>query len=272
MQDFFSHPAVQAGLVPFIVGLVIAELFHRIKLSGLCIIAGFAVTVYLVADFSFEPLTSTRKLVWLGLGTAALGLALSWITARWLSILLAIFAAISVIWVVQRILQQQETNTMLLWGAACALYLATLTYGLDQLNTKPLRAAHAAFGLGIGTGGCALIGASALLGQLGLAIGSAASAHLFIQLVSNQSVTSKCTFTLPIAIISGIIGCIAVLGAELPWYALPILAAIPLTVWLLPLPQQSNKWMHSLILAFPTFALASTAMYVTWRVAGDVPY
>ncbi|MFZ5502099.1 MAG: hypothetical protein ACOY3V_00935 [Pseudomonadota bacterium] len=272
MQEFFNHPAVQAGLAPFVIGLVVAELFHRIKLSGVCIIAGFAVTVYLAGDFSLAPLTSTRKLVWLGLGAAALGLALSWLKARWLSPLLAVIAAAAVIWVVQRILQQQETTAVLLWGIGCALYLATLVWCLDQLNAEPLRAANAAVALGIGTGGCALIGASALLGQLGMAIGAAAGAHLLIQLIGQQPLTSRRVFTLPVAVLSGTLGCVAVLSVRLPWYALPILAAIPLGAWLLPLPQRANKWLSSLLLALPALTLAAAAMYVTWRVAGDVPY
>ena len=45
MQALLNHPAVQAGLAPFVVALIVAELLLRMRLSGLAIIAGFAVTV-----------------------------------------------------------------------------------------------------------------------------------------------------------------------------------------------------------------------------------
>jgi len=63
---------VQGGLAPFVVALIVAELLQRMRLSGLAIIAGFAVTVYLVSDFSFEALTASRKIVLLGLLSAGL--------------------------------------------------------------------------------------------------------------------------------------------------------------------------------------------------------
>jgi hypothetical protein len=43
MEGLLSHPAVQGGLAPFVVALIVVLLFQR--LSGLAIIAGFAVTV-----------------------------------------------------------------------------------------------------------------------------------------------------------------------------------------------------------------------------------
>jgi hypothetical protein len=110
-----------------------------------------------------------------------------------------------------------------------------------------------------------------LLGQFGLALGSAAAAHLLIQMISNQPLPAGRTFTLPLALIAGLTGCVAVLSAKLPWYALPILAAVPLVAWLMPLPRQSPR-IQGLLLTMLTFAIAGGAIFVTWRVAGDVPF
>lgn len=74
MQELLNHPAVQAGFAPFLVALIIGELFLRIRLSGLAIIAGFALTVYLVSDFGIEPLTATRKIIWVGVVQFSIGL------------------------------------------------------------------------------------------------------------------------------------------------------------------------------------------------------
>jgi hypothetical protein len=48
------------------------------------------------------------------------------------------------------------------------------------------------------------------------------------------------------------------------------LAGIPLAAWLIPLPKQSIR-VQILLLTFITFLFVAGALYVTWRVAGDVP-
>jgi hypothetical protein len=77
-------------------------------------------------------------------------------------------------------------------------------------------------------------------------------------------------FTLPLSLIAGLIGCLAVLSAQLPWYALAILSGIPLVALLMPLPNQSVR-MQSLLLMMACFLFVAAALYFTWRVAGDVP-
>ena len=76
MQELLNHPAVQSGLAPFVAALIITELLQRVRLSGLAIIGGFAITVYLVSDFSLSPLTTTHKLIWLGIASSLVGVAL----------------------------------------------------------------------------------------------------------------------------------------------------------------------------------------------------
>lgn len=271
MQELLNNPAVQAGFAPFLVALIAVELFRRIRLSGLAIIAGFAVTVYLASDFNMVPLTAVKKIVLLGSISALLALVLVLLQLRWFAWLLPILGAAGAIWTVLRILQNQEPQVALLWGAGSAAYAAILVRAMDALSDQePLRAAGAATALGIGTGGAALVGASALLGQFGLALGSAAGAHLLIQMASNKPLPTGRTFTLPLAVIAGLTGCLAVLSAELPWYALPILAAIPVMARLLPLPHRSVR-IRSMLLSILAFALVAIAIYLTWRVAGGVP-
>jgi len=272
LQELLNHPAAQAGLVPFLAGLAAAELFQRARLSGLAIIAGFAATVYLASDFDFYPLNASRKIILSGLACAALALIIDLLRLRWVGPLLLLLGGATAIWTALRILQQQEPQLMLQWGAACAAYVAILIWGMDKLlDQEPVRAASAGTALGIGTGGAALVGASGLLGQFGLALGSAAAAHLLIQLYTNQTLHTGRVFTLPLALIAGLTGCIAVLGAKLPWYALIVLAGIPLVARLAPIPGDSVR-IQSLLLIPLTFVFAIAAIYLTWRVAGDVPF
>jgi len=271
LQELLNHPAVQSGIAPFLIALVVALMLQRIKLSGLSIIAGFAITVYLASDFTFMPFTSTRKLVLCGLIGAALAIPLGMIQARFIKFLVPALGASAVIWVSYRIIQQQETMMILQWGAASAAYIAILTWGMDQLNNEPLRASSAATALGIGSGAAALVGASALLGQFGLAIGSAAVAHLLILMLTRLNPSIGRTYTFPVALIAGLTGCLAVLSAKLPWYALLFLASVPYAARWVPLHGHSRFYKGTQLLIL-VFALAGIAVYFTWRSAGDVPF
>lgn len=270
MLELVNHPAVQSGLAPFVAALIIAELLQRLRLSGLAIIAGFAVTVYLVSDFSLEPLTAARKVVLLGILSALLALPLMLFNPRWLRPLLAVAAGGAAGWVMLRILQQQETTPMLLAGAGCALYVGWLVFWFDGLHSAPVRAGSAGMALGLGSGGAALFGASALLGQFGLALGAAAGAYLLILMLTNARLPCGRSFTLPLSLIAGLSGSLAVLTAELPWYALLVLAAIPLVVKI-PVSEKQALWLQSVLLSIVTLACAAGAIYLTWRVAGAPP-
>jgi hypothetical protein len=271
VKELLNNPAVQAGFAPFLAALITAELFQRLRLSGLAVIVGFAVTVYLASDFTIEPLTASRKIVLLGLTSALLGLVLTSWHPRLISLSLAILGGSAAVWTVFAILHQQPIQTALLWGAGCFGYVATLIWSMDRLASNPLRAAGAATGLGMGTGGSALVGASALLGQFGLSLGSSAAACILIHVVSNRPLPTGRAFTLPVALILGLTGCLAVLGANLPWYALPILAAIPLISAVMPFTKPAPR-MQSFLYTIPALGVAACAVYVTWRVAGDVPF
>ena len=270
MQELLNQPAVQGGFAPFIAALVVAELLQRPRLSGLAVIAGFAVTVYLVADFSFVPLTAARKVVWLGMLSAALAVPLTLLKADWVRLVLTVGAALAAVWMVERILQQQGTATVVLWGVGCMLYTGWLVFWMDGLGDASVRAGSAGLALGLGTGGAALFGASALLGQFGLALGAAAGAFLLIQMITNASLPCGRNYTLPLSLIAGLTACLAVLTAQLPWYALAALALIPLAAKI-PVPEKQPLWVQSLLLSAVAVACAAAAVYLTWRVAGAPP-
>lgn len=271
MQEWLNHPAVQGGLAPFIAALIVAELFQRMRLSGLAIIAGFAVTVYLVSDFSVDPLTAARKIVLLGLLSTLLALPLMLFNPRWLRAVLAVAGGVAAVWVLLRILQQQQPAAVLLWGAGCALYVGWLVFWMDGLHDASVRAGSAGMALGLGSGAAALFGASALLGQFGLALGATAGACLLIQMLTNSPLPCGRSFTLPLSLITGLSGSLAVLTAQLPWYALPVLAAIPLAAKI-PVPAKGALWVQSVLLSVATLACAAGAVYLTWRVAGAPPF
>ena len=273
MEDLLAHlkelhPAVQGGVIPFVIALVVAGLLRRPRLSGLAVIAGFAATMYVTGSLSFESLTAARKIILLGFAAAVLALPLMYFRAGWLRPLLAVAGGASVIWVAQRILQQQPVETMLLWGAGCALYVGWLVFWMDGLNEDTVRGGSAGLGLGMGTGLVALFGSSALLALYGMPLGAAAGAVLLLQMIINKPLPCGRLFTLPLAVIAGATGCLVVLTAQAPWYALIPLALIPLAAKI-PMPTRPTIWLHTILLSIITLACAACAVYLVWRVAGS---
>ena len=93
MTDLLNNPAVQGGIAPFLVALLISVIFVRLStLSGFALIAGFVTTVLLTTGLSFDPLTSTRKITlilliapFIGLFLDLLKLELECLPGRYLS-------------------------------------------------------------------------------------------------------------------------------------------------------------------------------------------
>ena len=271
MQELLNHPAIQSGLAPFVAAMLAAELLQRLRLSGLSIIIGFAATVFLVSNFSVDPLTVSRKIVWLGIAASTVGVLLAWFNwSAWRPVL-SILSGAAAIWVGLPILQHQALNVALQWGAGCALFVTWLVFWMDGLHDTSVRAGSAGMALGLGTGGAALLGGSGLLGQFGLAVGAAASAYLMIQMVTNSRLPCGRSYTLPLSLITGLIACVAVLTTQLPWYALIPLAAIPLAAKI-PVSEKLMLWVQSLLLSAATLLCAAGAVYLTWRVAGAPPF
>lgn len=271
MQDLLTHPAFQAGLAPLLVALLVAELLQRARLSGLALIAGFAATVYLASDFGYEPLTATRKLVWLGIAAAALAIPLSFTKRDWIRFLLVFAAADATVWMGWNILKQKEVTELLLWGGGGAVLVGWLTFWMDRLSDSPVRAGSAGLALGLGSGGAALFGASALLGQFGLALGAASAGFLLLVATTNTKLPAGRTFTLPLAILAGMVAWMAALSAQLTWYALPVLALIPLAANI-PVSDKVSLWLQSLLLSAATLTCAAGAVYLSWHTAGAPPW
>lgn len=267
MHALITHPAVQAVLLPFIVALLSAELLQRLRLSGLAIIAGFAITVYLISGFGYTPLTGTRKIIWLGLASGLLGILLTLISGALWRPVLAVLSAAAAVWVVINTLSQYNTAHALQWGAGIALYAAWIVYWMDELHEAPVRAASAGLALGLGSGATLLIASVPVLGKLDLAIGSAAFAYLTIMLISNSHLPCGRSFTLPIALITALTGAVALMATKLPWSIFAIFAAIPL-VAKLPVSDKSAVWIQATLLSSATLLCAIGAAYLSWRMHG----
>ncbi len=260
MQAFLHHPYFIAALAPFLVAFISAEALLRLRLSGLALIAGFAMTVFLVANFDFPPSTLLQKIIWLALAASLLGVLFNVLDWPVFATLLPVVASALGIWLVWPLLPVQQGEELMLYVGCGAVFLSVLVWGLNNLSNESLRAANATTALGIGVG-IALWNGATLYDELALSIGCAAAAHLLIQMISNQPLMTGYSFTLPASLVLGVIACIALLAGQLTWYCLPLLAAIPLIAWLLPLPKLPAL-LQSLILSIITAPLAIAVAYL----------
>lgn len=270
MDELFQNPAVQAGVVPFIAALVAAGLFMRTRFLGLAQIVGFAALIALAIGFSFESLTSTRKLVLVGLFTLVPLLLLElkdWSTRPVARAGVALLAGLAGVWVALRVLQQKETATALLAGAASALYLAALVESTLRVGSDTVRGAAAGLVLGLAGGALALLGASALLAQMGIAVGAAAGATLLVQMIAGKRSPTGATLSLPASVVAGLVGLLAVFTGSLPWYCLLPTLAIPWAARLVPAGSRP-VWLTAFLTALAAFIPLLLALGLAWFTAG----
>lgn len=268
MEGFLGHPAVQGGVAPFVVGLVVVAILAKAKLGGLAVVAAFATCVYLASGLTFTPLTSLRKLVLLGLIAPLVGIAADFVlrTGRTLTaVIAAAFGALTV-WVFWSVLQQSPATEALLLGGGTAVFVAWVVGSTMDLAGQPVRAGAAALMLGLGAGIAAILGASALLGLYGIAIGAGAGAFLLIQMLTGRRIAAGATLTLSASVGAGLVAVAALVLAQLPWYALLVLGAIPLAARL-PASDRLPIWAQAFIVSAYGFAVACAAFLLTWRAA-----
>ena len=266
MSTLLSNPAVQSGIIPLIVAFVAAFLLKRFGgfWPGLAFAVAYYISVYLAAGFQFYPFTSTRKILILGIVAIILGIIIDTtkIGRKHLPVIIFALGAIASLWVIWPVLARQEGIALLIMAFPSLLYVAWLCVGTHKLRQNPEQGAMVALALGLGTGISAILGASALVGQLSMAIGAIAGALLLLHLV-NQNIKTGSTFMLPVGLLSGLLGIGAVIYASLPWYCLIPLAATPLTTYI-QLPDQLTKIKLLLLLAAVTLPFPIIAIVLTW--------
>jgi hypothetical protein len=273
MQELLQNPAIQAGIIPFTTALLLALILHRAGWywAGLALLAGFTATVYVVVGFQFQPWTSTRKIIALGLGAGAAGLLLDVYpgSRRWLPVLLFMLAGAAALWLGWPVLKRREGLELWTRGIGSALFGGWCAAAMESLRSQPLQAASAAVAMGFGTGVVVLLGASALLGELGIAVGAAAGA-LWLLVAATRTLRLGSLAMLPAGLLCGLIGLGGNVYAKAPWYSLALLALVPVCVRVPPSPQWP-RWIRLFVPIVLASAPAAIAIWLVWRVAGGVP-
>ncbi|MEO8296488.1 MAG: hypothetical protein ABI574_01630 [Burkholderiales bacterium] len=265
MTDLLNNPAVQAGVVPFVVGTLIGAPLARTRYLAVAVLAGLAALLALTIGFSMEPFTSVKKLLVITLVAALL--SLGWETAqRSLSPravgVFSLAVALAGVWMIQRVLVQQEARQAWVMGGATAAYLLVLMAGsLATTARDSLHAPLVGVALGWGSGALAVLGASGLLGQIGIALGTACAAVVLVQMVRGRVAPGAGTWGLPAAAGAGLVGVLACVTAELSWQFLLPLLLVPIAPALFP---ASSRPLWLVAIGKGVAALVPAALAVAW--------
>ena len=271
MNELLSNPLFQSGIAPFGVSLLLGLIFYRLAgfWAGIAVVAGFYTTAWLITDLKLFPLNSGRKIMLLGMVALAVGLIFDLYRSapRWLTYLFFAAGFAAAVWLVWPVLMRKsdEWQTWMMSGLA-GVYVGWLQVSLFSLRDKAERVSIALLALAGGTGISALIGASALLGQLASAIAAAMAAFLLAGLFSSRLSVGG-LLVVPVTLLCGLLGVAAHVYAKLPWMTLLILAAIPL-VARVPLPEERPSWLKMLMLLLCLAPVAGGAIYVVWSQEG----
>lgn len=271
MNELLSNPLFQSGVAPFVVSLLLGLILYRTVgfWAGVAVVAGFYISAWLVTDLKLFPLTSTRKIMLLGVVALVVGMFFDLYRSvpRWLAILFFGAGFVAAVWMVWPVFARGKGWEPWLMAGLGGVYVGWLLVSFVTLRDRAERATAGLLALAAGTGISALLGASALLGQLASAIAAAMAAYLLAGLFSSRLLAGG-LLVVPTALLCGMLGLAAQVYAQLPWYTLLILAAIPL-VARLPLPEGRPSWLKLMLLLLSLLPVAGGAIYVTWLQSGD---
>jgi hypothetical protein len=273
MNEILQNPVFQSVIVPFLVALIVAELFQRMRLSGLAVIAAFCSVLILTNDLVFWPLTATRKLIVVAFFVTVVALWLD--SARKLPRLaemaiVAVFAGLATLWILWPAFMQVHAETRMLFMGGVILFVVWTVVASESLQGDSVRASTVAWGLGMASGLVAWIGSSSLLGKFGITVAMASAAYLFIHVVSGLRLPTGRIFIFLAAMITALVSATAVVLDKLPWMILPVLAFIPLMVRL-PLGKDGSVRSQSVLLGALVLLPAVAAVYLIWQIGGINP-
>ena len=272
MNALLEHPAVQGGVAPFVVGLIVALALGRTRYAWLAIVAGYLTAVALSTGISFSPLTASRKILLLAIVVAVVGLVLDRMMpkTRTLNWILAAVAGVAAVWAFWSVLGQREGSAAWTATATVAIFAGVMTLALMSLRDDPLRVAAATLGLGIATGVASVLSASIGFLLAGMAVAAAAGALLLVAVFTSRPAEPGIMGTLMVGVLIALFAEGASLLAQMPWYASAALLLVPLAVRL-PVREEWSVFRRAFTLSLYALAAASIPIAAAWLSARATP-
>lgn len=273
MHDWLEVRWVQHGLAPFLAGLIAAELFNRLRISGFAVVAGIVTAAALGARglAPFPPVTPPDRIVLVALAAALIGLVLDLAPAvrRPIAAIVALGAGALVVWVVWPAVNP-DNWMLVLAPAGLGIVYAIWTAGtLALLADSPERAGAAGVGLGGAAGACALVAALPQLAGIAFAAAAASGAYLLILVISNARLSCGTLFVLPLAAACALVPPVPVLNAGLAWYVIPALALVPAAA-LIPLSDRLSIRARALLALVAAAGTGAAVAALAWSVIGPL--
>ncbi|MCP4407654.1 MAG: hypothetical protein GY807_07810 [Gammaproteobacteria bacterium] len=245
MIDFFLHPAVQAGVFPFLASLVIAIALMRAvpSHSDIAPVIAFLIAHIIIYGVGDAASPWALKIIITCMLAAVLGLLLDRVEMHpnYLRSILWFIGMAGALWVFGPELKKMDTSNIVLMGIMLTFYPAWMTWGLSEIRFRPVQVTIGLTLLGLGTGIAAVLGGAELAGQLAFAIGFAFGAALYLSVIAKWRFPSGLATTLPAGIAIGLLGVAALTYAMLSPISLVALAIIPLVLLILPEDALDNR-------------------------------
>jgi len=268
LSALLEHPAVQGGVAPFVVALIVALALGRTRYAWLAILAGYLTMIVLSTGLSFSPLTASRKIVLIAILAAVAGLVADKVAGnsrivRWI---LAAIGGVAAAWVFITVLQQRDAGAGWMQGLALFAFTGAMAWAMMSLRDDPLRAGAASVGLGVAAGIAAVL--SAYIGALlaGIAIAVSAGALLLVWAISSSPAAPGLLGTLMVGVMAALFAEGALMLAQLPWYSLVLLLLVPLAVRL-PVRETAPTIVRVIVLTAYALAAACIPIAAAWLAA-----
>ena len=271
MEQLLSRPEIQSAVVPFVIALVAYLGLRKITAAAWlwALLVAFLASAALINGLIVTPLTGTRKIILL--------VTASFIAAALLHRVLrsdnlqrrftTIISQVALLWVFWAVVGRMDSAAMVLFLVGSISLVLVSERLFVRVIDNPAQLHGAGFSLLLGVGLSATAAASALLGQLALALATASGGALLGWVLSgstSRQQTRQSVAVLPYVMAPALLGVAAVMFARLPWYALIPLTSIPLAVSLVPQKFES-RFVNALLASLPGLVIALAVAFYVWQ-------
>jgi len=272
MESLLTRPEIQSAVLPFVIALALALGLRRLTTTAWlwALFTAFTVSALLINGFTLTPLTGTRKIILL-LSAALLSAALLPGVLSKLRLqrpFIDLFCLLALAWVFWVVLARMPSEQIAIHAAGFITLLVILQQSFERVSGNPAQLHGAGLSLLLGVGLSATAAASALLGQLALALAAASGGAYLAWVIAGSAPSAtggkQPVVTLPYLLAALLLGLASVVFARLPWYALIPLALIPLVVSLVPVKSES-RFARALLASLPGLVIALAVAFWVWQ-------
>jgi hypothetical protein len=272
MKQLLSQPEIQSAVVPFVVALLAYFSLQKVTARAWiwALLAAFLASALLINGVTVTPLTGTRKIILLVIASFFVAALLPRVMPRQnlQRQFSAIICQLALLWVFWAVVARMQSSAMALFLIGSIGLVLMLENLFNRVADDPAKLHGAGLSLLLGVGLSATAAASALLGQLALALAAASGGAFLAWVLSGKEQTKQSITTLPYVMAPSLLGVAAVIFARLPWYALIPLASIPLAVNLVPQKTES-RFLRALLASLPGLVIAVAVAFYIWQTGSS---